>query len=120
MKRIPEPRELMDDADQALAYAQEDFAEARIAGASLHGDPPVYNNEDFPWVRELEDNCATAHARPHVRAQPPVDALSSSPNAVAALVHTCGGGVINPSRNSLAEAEAASCQPIMSVLCSTR
>ena len=29
MKRIPEPDDLMDDADRALAYAQEDFAEAR-------------------------------------------------------------------------------------------
>lgn len=29
MKRIPEPEELMDDADQARAYAEEDFAEAR-------------------------------------------------------------------------------------------
>jgi len=29
MKRIPEPDDLMDDVDQALAYAQEDFAEAR-------------------------------------------------------------------------------------------
>jgi SAM-dependent methyltransferase len=28
MRRIPEPEELMDDADQALAYAQEDFSEA--------------------------------------------------------------------------------------------
>ena len=29
MKRIPEPEELMDDAAQARAYAEEDFAEAR-------------------------------------------------------------------------------------------
>jgi ubiquinone/menaquinone biosynthesis C-methylase UbiE len=29
MKRTPEPGELMDDAEQALAYAEEDFAEAR-------------------------------------------------------------------------------------------
>ena len=29
MKRIPEPEELMDDAEQARAYAEEDFAEAR-------------------------------------------------------------------------------------------
>jgi len=29
MKRVPEPEELMDDSEQALAYAEEDFAEAR-------------------------------------------------------------------------------------------
>lgn len=44
MKRIPEPDDLMDGADQALAYAQEDFAEARelflAHFASLHDDRP--------------------------------------------------------------------------------
>ena len=44
MKRIPEPDDLMDDADQALAYAQEDFAEARelflAHFAGLHDDRP--------------------------------------------------------------------------------
>ena len=29
MKRVPEPEELMDDPEQARAYAEEDFAEAR-------------------------------------------------------------------------------------------
>jgi SAM-dependent methyltransferase len=44
MKRIPEPDDLMDDAEQALAYAQEDFAEARelflAHFARLHDDRP--------------------------------------------------------------------------------
>jgi len=35
MQRIPEPEELMDDAGQALAYAQEDFSEANELFVSL-------------------------------------------------------------------------------------
>lgn len=37
-----------------VALALKDWLERRVAAASIHGDPMVYNPADFPWVRELE------------------------------------------------------------------
>lgn len=39
---------------QRLTRALGDFAEGRIAKASIHGDPMVYSPDVFPWAREVE------------------------------------------------------------------
>ncbi|MEW6302800.1 MAG: aspartyl/asparaginyl beta-hydroxylase domain-containing protein [Verrucomicrobiota bacterium] len=39
---------------QTMSRALGNWCEARIAGASIHGDPPVYNPAVFPWVADVE------------------------------------------------------------------
>lgn len=37
-----------------MGLAMQDWVESRVAGASLHGDPPIYDTRTFPWAAELE------------------------------------------------------------------
>ena len=39
---------------QKMALGLKDWWEARIARDSEFGDPPIYDNADFPWVEEIE------------------------------------------------------------------
>ena len=39
-----------------------DTIEAMLVRSAIHGDPPVYDNNDFPWVREVEDCWRNARA----------------------------------------------------------
>lgn len=50
--RLKPPR----NALQGYARKVQDWWEARIAAASLHGDPAIYDGRDFPWVADLERN----------------------------------------------------------------
>ena len=48
--RIRSPK----SAFQKYALGLKDWWEAKIAESSVHGDPPIYKNEDFPWVKDVE------------------------------------------------------------------
>lgn len=44
---------------QRAALKAKDWWEARIAAASPHGDPPIYDSSEFPWVAEVEKEWRT-------------------------------------------------------------
>lgn len=78
MQRIPEPEELMDDAEQALAYAQADFSEANELFAALLERQAAAGLEG----RLLDLGCGPADiplalARRHPRLT--IDALDAAP-----------------------------------------
>jgi SAM-dependent methyltransferase len=83
MKRIPEPEDLMDDADQALAYAQEDFAEARELFLAHFGRL----HEHRPRERLLDLGCGPADIPLALASQYPDLHIDAVDGAEAMLAH---------------------------------
>lgn len=48
--RIHKPRNVF----HKTGLAMQDWLERRVAGVSVHGDPPVYDSRTFAWAAELE------------------------------------------------------------------